>query len=134
MLVIRLQRRGKRNQPYFRIVAADSRRHVKAKVIQILGNFNPRSKELNLDKQEITKLLDQGAQLSNRLARLLKPKLKDARIKVSDRPARKPKASTPKQSDKPAKKESSNLTLNKQQKGRVESASKNRQETNLETQ
>lgn len=97
MLIIRLQRKGKKNQPYFRIVAADSRRHVKAKAIQILGNFNPRSKELNFNKEKIVEFLDKGASISNRLSRLLKNKIKHARIKVVDRPAKKPKTKGHKQ-------------------------------------
>lgn len=91
MLTIRLQRTGKKHQPYFRIVAADSRRHATAKTIEILGNFDPRSKKLIFNEERIRFRLESGAQLSNRLARLLKNKIKCDKIVVKDSPPAKPK-------------------------------------------
>ncbi|MFP4077762.1 MAG: 30S ribosomal protein S16 [Bacillota bacterium] len=47
MVKMRLQRFGKRNQPYYRIVVADSRRARDGKYLEVLGFYNPRK-----DKQE----------------------------------------------------------------------------------
>lgn len=44
MLIIRLQRTGKRNQSDFRIVLAEKASHVSKKVTEILGNYNPSKK------------------------------------------------------------------------------------------
>jgi small subunit ribosomal protein S16 len=71
MVRIRLTRRGKRNQPTFRIVAAESSRPIKGKFLEILGHFNPRSKELVLKKDRILEWLKNGAQPSKTVHNLL---------------------------------------------------------------
>ncbi|MDP3740945.1 MAG: 30S ribosomal protein S16 [bacterium] len=45
MLTIRLQRVGKKKQPVFRIVLAEKHRAAKKLAVEILGHYNPRSKE-----------------------------------------------------------------------------------------
>jgi small subunit ribosomal protein S16 len=72
MVVIRLARIGKKKQAFYRVVVADSRRPVKAKFIEILGWYNPYSKELNIKKDLLERWLGQGARPSNSLAVLLK--------------------------------------------------------------
>lgn len=52
MLTIRLQRVGKRNQPSFRIVLAEKHRAAKKLAVEILGHYNPRSKEFGLKDPE----------------------------------------------------------------------------------
>ena len=49
MLIIRLQRTGRTQMPLYRIVLAEKHRHVSKKVIDYLGHYNPRTKELVLD-------------------------------------------------------------------------------------
>ncbi len=71
MLRIRLTRTGKRNQPTFRIVVADHRRAVKGKHIEVLGHYNPRSKELVLDRARASHWVSQGAQASDTVAKLI---------------------------------------------------------------
>lgn len=92
MLVIRLQRVGKKNQPFFRLVAADKAKHVQSKAKIILGFFNPQTKEINFKPDQITQLLNQGAQMSNRVMRLLKGKIIHPLVKPIDRPKRKPRS------------------------------------------
>lgn len=72
MLVIRLARTGKKKQAYFRIVVAEKERAVTSKFVEILGNYNPHEKKLEIDKEKLEKYLANGAQPSNTLAKLLK--------------------------------------------------------------
>lgn len=88
MLRIRFTRTGKRNQPYFRIVIAEHWRKIKGKYIEILGHYNPRSKEINLKKDRIKYWLSVGAQASPTIHNLLvnnkiikKPKIKASKTK-----------------------------------------------------
>ena len=73
---IRLKRTGKKNQPYYRIVAADSRTKRGGREIELLGTYNPRTKgtfaDLALKRDRIKYWLDCGAQVSDTIASLLK--------------------------------------------------------------
>lgn len=71
MLKIRLRRTGKRNQPHYRLVVAEHTAPITGKFVAVVGHYNPRSKELVVNAEEITKWLNQGAQASNTVARLL---------------------------------------------------------------
>ena len=72
MLRIRLTRTGKRNQPSYRIVVAEHARPVKGKFIEVLGNYNPRAKKLEIDRSRVDHWVKQGAQPSATVAALLK--------------------------------------------------------------
>ena len=72
MLRIRLARGGRKGQASFRLVVADHARPVQGKYIQILGNFNPKSKEMAVEQEEILKWIAKGAKPSQTAARLLK--------------------------------------------------------------
>ncbi len=72
MVVLRLTRTGKKKQAFYRIVAADSRRFVNSKFIEILGWYNPKTKEISLKQDRIAEWLGKGAQPSNTVAKLLK--------------------------------------------------------------
>lgn len=73
MLVIRLQRTGRKGHAQFRVVVQDSRRTpTSGKVVALLGTYNPHTKELNVDKERAQHYLDHGAQPSDRVAVLLK--------------------------------------------------------------
>lgn len=52
MLTLRLQRTGSRNRPSFRIVLAESYRAAGKKAIEVLGHYNPGSKEFGIKDQE----------------------------------------------------------------------------------
>jgi len=64
MLVIRLTRIGKKNQPAYRVVLADKKRAVKGKFQEILGNYNPRLKTKALKAERIKYWISKGAQAS----------------------------------------------------------------------
>lgn len=72
MVVIRLARGGRVKQAIYRIVAADKRRSATSKFLDVLGSYNPHTKELKLDKELLDKYLSNGAQPSDRVIRLLK--------------------------------------------------------------
>lgn len=72
MVVIRLARGGRKKYPVYRIVAADKRRAATSKFLAVLGTYNPHTKELKLNKEEIQTYLSNGAQASDRVLRLFK--------------------------------------------------------------
>lgn len=73
MLAIRLQRTGRKGHAQFRVIVQDSHRSPSTgKVIEYLGNYNPHSKEISLEKDRIENYLSNGAQPSSRVAFLLK--------------------------------------------------------------
>ncbi len=73
MLVIRMQRTGRKGHAQFRVVVQDSRRTpTSGKLVASLGHFNPHTKETSLDKEKASFYLDHGAQPSERVVRLLK--------------------------------------------------------------
>jgi len=79
MLVIRLIRTGKRNAPSFRVILVEKTASPKTgKFLEILGNYNPRLKELNLKKDRIKHWLTQGVKTSDTVHNLL---VKDGIIK-----------------------------------------------------
>lgn len=71
---LRLTRIGKKKQPQYRIVAADERAPRDGRFIEILGHYNPRSdpSTLTVDNAKAVKWLSQGAQPTERVAKLLK--------------------------------------------------------------
>lgn len=71
MLVIRLQRVGKKHQPYFRIVLQDKRWKPKGKALEILGFYNPRSKEKQMQAERIKFWISKGAQASATMHNML---------------------------------------------------------------
>lgn len=60
---LRLFRMGKKKQPSYRIVAADSRRARDGRFLEIVGTYNPiiRPAVVNLKEQRINHWLDEGA-------------------------------------------------------------------------
>jgi small subunit ribosomal protein S16 len=66
--VIRLQRRGSKKNPFYRIVVADKRRARDGRFIEILGTYNPvargKQEELNVDVEKVDAWVKKGAQPS----------------------------------------------------------------------
>ena len=79
MVKIRLSRGGAKGHPFYHVVVADSRRARDGRCIERVGHYNPIIKsELKLDNARITYWISQGAQLSERVARLIKQAAKAA--------------------------------------------------------
>lgn len=73
MLVIRMQRTGRKGHAQFRVVVQDSRRTpTSGKIVAALGAYNPHTKQTTLDKEKAQHFLDHGAQPTGRVALLLK--------------------------------------------------------------
>lgn len=71
MIVLRLSRVGKRKQPSYRIVAQEKRRDPWGTSLEILGNYNPRTKQLVVKADRVKHWLSTGAQASASLNNLL---------------------------------------------------------------
>lgn len=73
---LRLRRMGKKKQPIYKIVAADSRSPRDGKFIEALGIYNPLTKPHSIDLKEerINYWLDNGAQPTNTVKSLLNQK------------------------------------------------------------
>ncbi|NQY51176.1 MAG: 30S ribosomal protein S16 [Piscirickettsiaceae bacterium] len=76
MVTIRLARRGTKKRPFYSVVVTNSRNKRDGRCIDRLGFFNPLAKsqeeKLNLDLKRISQWIDQGAQPSDRVRRLIK--------------------------------------------------------------
>ncbi len=76
---LRLVRMGKKKQPTYRVVAAESRRARSGAFLEIVGTYQPRGLStsepemvLHLDQDKVLRWLGQGAQPTERVAKLLK--------------------------------------------------------------
>ena len=70
---IRLKRMGAKQNPFYRIVVADSRYPRDGRFIENIGNYNPNTKpaEVKIDSEAALKWLSNGAQPSDTVRNLL---------------------------------------------------------------
>lgn len=70
---LRLMRMGKKKQPYYRLVAADSTSPRDGRFIEILGTYDPRAEpsRVVIDNVKAVRWLRNGAKPTERVARLL---------------------------------------------------------------
>lgn len=79
MLAIRMQRTGRKGHPEFRVIVQDSALSpTSGRVVARVGHHNPHSKETVLDVDKISFYLENGAQPSERVVKLLK----DQKVKL----------------------------------------------------
>ncbi len=73
-LKIRLKRVGRRNQPSYRIVVADSRAPRDGTVVAMIGHYAPRSKgaQYDVDVEQARKWISKGATPSETVASVLR--------------------------------------------------------------
>ncbi len=73
MLMIRLARFGARKQPYYRVVVIEKDRARNGRSIEVVGTYNPRTQPatVELKRERIEHWTSNGAQLSERVAKLL---------------------------------------------------------------
>jgi small subunit ribosomal protein S16 len=76
---LRLVRMGKKKQPTYRVVAAESRRARSGAFLEILGTYQPRGVStsdnetvFSIDNEKAVRWLSNGAQPTERVAKLLK--------------------------------------------------------------
>ena len=73
MLAIRLQRLGRKAYPVYRLAVQESNRHPSSgRVVAYVGSYNPHTKESNVNVEQAQKYLDNGAQPTPRVVKLLK--------------------------------------------------------------
>jgi len=74
MVTIRLSRLGKKNDPFYRIVAIEKSKKRSGKALANLGYWHPKKDDLKIDKKEIGKWVKNGAQVSLAVKKLMKAK------------------------------------------------------------
>lgn len=82
MVTIRLARGGSKKKPFYQVVVTDSRNRRDGRYIERVGFFNPvasgAAERLRLDGERVEHWIGQGAQLSDRVAGLLREHKKAA--------------------------------------------------------
>lgn len=76
MVTIRLARGGAKKRPFYQVVVTDSRSARDGRFLEKVGFFNPtaqgQAEKLRLDTDRINHWVGLGAQLSDRVAKLVK--------------------------------------------------------------
>lgn len=93
-LKIRLARGGSKKRPFYRIVATDSRMPRDGRFIEKLGTYNPllpkdSEERVKMDMERVQHWLGEGAQPTDRIARMLEaagvmPKKERANLKAGE--------------------------------------------------
>lgn len=80
MVSIRLSRGGRKKKPFYDVVVTDNKSPRDGRVIERVGLFNPvargQSMRLRLDLDKIDRWVAEGAQMSDRVASLVKEQRK----------------------------------------------------------
>jgi small subunit ribosomal protein S16 len=71
MIKLRLKKFGKKREASYRIVAAQSTSRRDGRPLEELGFYNPRTKEIRLNAEAISNRLQQGAQPTDTVRRIL---------------------------------------------------------------
>ncbi len=72
MVKIRLKRFGYKKNPTYRVVVIDSRNKREGAPIEELGHYNPKTKEMKLNKVQAEAWIAKGAQATDTVAYLIK--------------------------------------------------------------
>lgn len=73
-VVIRLSRHGAKKKPIYRVVAADHQFPRDGRFLEVLGTYNPKSKEAkgDLNKERIQFWMSKGAKPTSAVAQIMK--------------------------------------------------------------
>jgi len=107
MLTIRLQRRGRKNDPSFRVIVVDSKTAPKSgKYLELVGSYDPRTDRVELKGERILHWMKEGASVSGTVHNLLVSQkiIEGEKINVL------PKKSAPKKEEASAEEKSENVT------------------------
>jgi len=85
MLAIKLSRKGRKKQPFFRIIVLEKTKDPQGDFLEDLGFHNPFSKETSLKAERIKHWLSKGAQPTGSVHNLLIAQgiIKDEKVKVT---------------------------------------------------
>jgi small subunit ribosomal protein S16 len=64
MLMIRLQRIGKKHQAHFRIAVMEHTKKPQGKYLELLGTYDPHAKKLVVNREKVEGWMAKGAQIS----------------------------------------------------------------------
>lgn len=124
--MMRLQRVGRKNNPAYRVVVVDKRTSTKSnKIVDLIGNYNPKAGTINLDGDKAKKWLADGVQASDTVHNMLvSKKIIDAK-KRNSLPRKSPiidEAKVKAEADAKAKAESDRLAAIEAEKQAAEAA------------
>ncbi len=71
MVKIRLAKVGRKNDPFYRVVAIDEAKKNIGRALAVLGYWNPRKKLVDIKKDQVTAWTLKGAQVSAAVKKLL---------------------------------------------------------------
>ena len=95
MLTIRLRRKGKKNQPFFRVIVIDKRKTAKGgNAVEIVGSIDPLTKKKHFKKDRVLYWISKGAKPSASVHNLLVSEkiIDDKKINVSKKSKKLPKS------------------------------------------
>ncbi len=74
MIKIRLARKGRKKNPFYRVIVADARSPRDGKFLEIIGTYNPLVDpiEVKIDKEKLNKWVSKGAKPTKSVEGLLK--------------------------------------------------------------
>lgn len=105
MLTIRLTRKGKKNQPFFRVVVVDKRKSASGgRNVEELGYKNPLTKKVSINKERALYWLGVGAQPSDTVHNLfVSEKIIETKKIANAKPSKKARAAAAKAAEEAAK-------------------------------
>ena len=122
MLTIRLARVGKKNKAQFKVMVQEKRMAPGGRHVEILGSYNPHSKEVILKEERIKFWLSQGAQTSDTVHNLLvSQKVIDDKKRAVKMPAKKTEEKTSEEKDGTKKDEAEKEIKEKKEENKTES-------------
>jgi small subunit ribosomal protein S16 len=73
VLMIRLSRTGARKQPHYRVVVIEKERARNGRPVEVVGTYNPRTEpaSIELKRERITYWISKGAQMSDRVSKIV---------------------------------------------------------------
>lgn len=90
MLAIKLSKNGKTNKKMFRLIISEKSRDPYGNVLEILGSYNPHSKELVAKTDRIQYWISKGAQMTASVNNLLiEKKIVEGKKAVASKPGKK---------------------------------------------
>jgi small subunit ribosomal protein S16 len=85
MLAIRLSRVGKKNKPLYRVIISEKSKDLYGNSLEILGSYNPHTKELKINAEKTKYWISKGAGMSETVNNLLVEKkiIEGKKVKAS---------------------------------------------------
>lgn len=71
---IKLSRYGAKKSPFYRVVAATTKSKRDGKNLEVLGNYNPKFKKLEIDQKAVDEWVKKGAILTTGVKKILNVK------------------------------------------------------------